>query len=139
MLLDEQDATERYESPANLLNRLKSELSNPRASHGTHPIIPTVPTADQLIGDLEDKLAAVNLKKKAAGVMNKALSELNERVAEVQKPEKLAQIAAEMNKIVNTEEKNKDNSKEDKTKPQIIIFAPTFMKEENYQVIDANE
>lgn len=137
MLLEENDVIERFESPANLLNRLRNELSNSH-KHQPKARIPSMPpSAEDVIDDLHEKLKFGGLKTKAAHVMNQALDSLNERISEIQKPKDLAAIADTMNKIVNAENKSGVDDRSDK--PQIIIYAPSFVKEETYQVIQADE
>ncbi len=131
MILEQSEVIARLESPLNLLNRLKS-LTN-KHSKETHPSLP--PSASEVIEDLEEKLAFGSIKSKAASIMISAMDELKARLPEVQKPEKLAQIAAEMSKVVNSETKN--TTKTDNT--QFIIYAPQQINEANYEVIHARE
>ena len=69
--------------------------------------------------------------------MSSAMDELKARLPEVQKPERLAQIAAEMSKVINgSQVKNEDNS----TKiGQVIIYAPQILPEEAFEIIRVNE
>lgn len=133
MILNDEQIKETMESPLNLLNRLK---------HATHlssnqNIIPSLPpTSEQLISDLEDKLKQTSIKSKAAAIMTAAMNELEKRMPEIQKPERLASIAAEMAKVVSaTQAKNDDGYKQ----AQVIIYAPQFRTEEAYDVITVNE
>lgn len=134
MILDEQEVLSRFESPLNLLNRLKSSLSKP--SH--RPTIVSIPpTADKIVDNLEDKLKSGGLKTKAAAIMDTCLEELKSRIQDIEKPEKLAAIAAEMNKVITAENKNKDNDKTDM--PQFVIYSPQIISEENFQTIYVKE
>lgn len=129
MLLDENELKERLDSPLNLLNRLK-KATNP------HKIVPPAlpPKSEDIIEDLEDKISNGSIKTRALGLMTAAMDELKQRMPEVQKPEKLASIAAEMSKILsNTDQKNRDG---DKPTAQIIIYAPRIMSEDDFDIID---
>lgn len=134
MILDEIEARERLESPTNLLNRLRSELS--KRNERVIPSIP--PTSDQIIEELEEKLKSGGLKSKAAAIMNLCLDELKDKVQDISKPEKIAAVAAEMNKIIISEDKNK-NPSERSDAPQIIIYSPEFIKEEHFETIYVRE
>jgi hypothetical protein len=146
MILDDTEVQSRIESPMNLLNRLKTSLSSSNKS--SHPSIPSnsnnsselripsiPPTADQIVDDLEDKLKTKNLKSKAVNIINECLDELAGKVSEL-KPERLATVAAEMNKIVVSEA---DNNKDKSNQPQVIYYCPTFIKEDHFETVYARE
>lgn len=133
MLLDETEVKERYESPLNLLNRLKSGLSKQKSNSS---IVSIPPTADKIVEDLEEKLKFGGLKSKAAGIMSDCLDELKVRIAEVDKPSQLAAVAETMNKIVNTENKNRNDNTD---KPQFVVYSPTFINEEHFETIYVKE
>jgi hypothetical protein len=126
MLLSDEEVQERIESPLNLLNRLKN------ASKSNSPCLPN-PTSDELIPDLDDKLQG-DAKKQAAKIMHGALRELEMRLPEVHKPEKLAQIANEMGKFIMAG-KESDSSKI----PQVIVYAPSVIQESHFASITLNE
>lgn len=133
MILEETEVKERLESPLNLMNRLRNITNNHRPERSSIPSLP--PSSDQVIEDLEQKLAFGSIKSKAANLVIEALDELKARMPEVQRPEKLAAIAESMNKIV-TSESNKNNNE----KPsQYVIFAPSFVDENHYETIYARE
>lgn len=92
------------------------------------------PKASDLIPDLEDKIAIKDVRKQAAAIMSKALTELDSRLPEVHKPEKVAQIAAEMNKILMTRDE-----KDEKKIAQIIVYAPQIVQESTFETIVVNE
>lgn len=138
MILDEIEIKERFESPANLLNRLKSQLSKSNSHNSNNNMIPSIPpSSDQIIEDLEDKLKHGGLKSKAAAIMDTCLDELKGRIPDIQKPEKLAAIAAEMNKVIIAEDKNRNSDRSDA--PQIIIYSPEFINEEHFETIYVRE
>ena len=117
MLLTDEDVQERLESPLNLMNRLRN------ASRGVSPCLP--PNSDDLGLDIDQKLAVTKLRDTAAGIMALSLNELKGRIRDIQKPEKLAQIATEMNKVLTSrqDEQSKNNQ------PQIIVYAPQVVNE----------
>ena len=133
MLLNDDEIKERIESPLNLLNRLRTTLN--KTISGNHGIMSIPPKADEVITDLEDKIKDSTIRGKAKSIMKAAMDELEIRMPEVQKPERLAAIAAEMAKVVNREEK-KDNNH---TGGQIIVYAPQVLSLENYNIVDASE
>lgn len=134
MILNEAEVTERMNSPMNLLNRLRVATKPNRDSN----IIPSLPpSADEVIKDLEDKLAFGSIKSKAANIMIAAMDELNKRLPDVTKPEALARITESMSKVVNAEVK--DNRGDDLNRPQIIMYAPAFHNENHYETIHARE
>jgi hypothetical protein len=132
MLLTEEELKERMESPLNLLNRLRQETS----PHGSSKIVSLPPTASEVIENLEDKIKHGTAKSKAVALLISAMDELKERLPEVQKPEKLAAIAASMAKVVDSGSiKIEDNRKQ----AQIIIYSPRFSKETDYEVVNSTE
>ena len=131
MLLTDSEVKERIESPMNLLNRLRSATNLASLS----PCLP--PSSKDIIENLEEKIGFGSIKSKATNIMSAALDELRSRIPEVQKPEKLASIAAEMSKVVNGVNNNKieDNRKI----AQVIIYAPQILSESAFDVIEVNE
>jgi hypothetical protein len=69
--------------------------------------------------------------------MIKAMDELNARLPEIQRPEKLAAIAADMSKVVNAA--NEDSNKNKNGGNQFIIYSPQFIEEKSLEVIYARE
>ena len=124
MLLSDEEVQERIESPINLMNRLRN-ASRPRT-----PDIPSLPppTTKDIGLDVESKIDQTKLRERAARVMSSALKELEIQLPSVQKPEKLAQIATEMNKVLNS------TQDKDKNPPaQIIVYAPQVIQENHFQ------
>lgn len=132
MILNDTEINERLESPLNLMNRLR--LSN-KGDEVNHPSIP--PKAEDVIDELTEKLNYGSIKSKAANIMISCMDELKARIPEVQKPEKLAAIAESMSKVVNAEVKKKDINEDNR--PQIVIFAPQVMQENNYSTMVVND
>jgi len=131
MILNEDEIKERMESPLNLLNRLKRATSPHKQTGLIHPSIP--PTSNEVIPDLEEKIAFGSVKSKAMNIMSAAMNELQNRLPEIATPEKLARIAAEMGKVVNGMQEKADN---DKRVGHIIIYSPRKATEEEFDVID---
>jgi hypothetical protein len=133
MILNDEEVQERIESPLNLLNRLKGSLSQTTKAIN----IPTVPPkAEDVIADLEDKIANTVIRSKAKDIMNVAMDQLKTRMPEVQKPEKLAQIAREMAHVVSSQEP-KNNGGDSGSK--IIVYAPQVLSLDNYNIVEVNE
>lgn len=131
MLLEETDIIERIESPLNLLNRLRKE-TNKNTS-----IIPSIPNSNELVDDLDEKIAIGSTKSKAYKIINKAMERLDTVIATVDKPKELAGIAESMGKIIsNTQIKVEDNRTQI---GQIVIYAPEVAKEEDFETLDIQE
>jgi hypothetical protein len=127
MLLSDEEIEERLTSPNNLLNRLR-EATTPKLPLPGANNMP--PTSKDLDIDIDAKLAATLIRDKAAVIMASALDELKHRMPDVQKPEKLAAIAAEMNKVLTSRQD------QDKVKPsQIIVYAPAVISENHFETI----
>jgi len=133
MILDELEVQERIESPMNLLNRLKDSLSSPSARKSD--IVSLPPSSEDIIDNLDDKLSHGSLKSKASAIMNSCLDELKTRIPEVQKVEKLAAIAESMNKVITAQ----TDRKEGVVAPQIVVYAPSFVREESFETIYVRE
>jgi predicted transcriptional regulator len=81
------------------------------------------------------------VSKRAFGKMNDALLAINpDKLAECSARE-LASVAKDMSVIIKNMEPPPDNSaeKEGASKPQFVIFAPQFRKEEHYETIHVVE
>ena len=127
MLLTDDEIQERIESPLNLLNRLRN------ASKAHSPSLP-IPSSGDLIPDLDEKLGG-DVRKQAQKIMHSALKELEMRLPDVQKPEKLAAIAESMNKVlIAREDKDKGSNA-----PQVIVYAPQVIQESHFETIVVQE
>ena len=144
MILNDDEIQERIESPLNLLNRLKNAtkrgsiqpFGSPISSDQIPVDIPTLPPkSSDLIDDLESKIVNATARTKAMSIMVSAMSELQQRLPEVQKPETLARIANEMSKVIS----NQDNKPVANQMSQIIVYSPQIQPLENYEVIDIKE
>ena len=133
MLLEDEELKRRIESPMNLLNRLKT-ATNP---HKFTPIPELPPTADEIIDELNDKITSGSIKSKAMNLMSSALDELKNRLPEITKPEKLAAVAADMNKVINGVESKVAGPVINGA--QIIIYAPQVVLEETFDVVELVE
>jgi hypothetical protein len=125
MLLTDEDIAERIDSPLNLLNRLRN-VTSPKTGIPSMP----PPTTKDIGLDVESKLAAGKLRDNAAEIMGLALHELKQRIPDVQKPEKLAQIAVEMNKVLTSRSDENKNPT-----AQIIVYAPQVIQEAQFQTL----
>lgn len=153
MLLTEEEVNLRLESPLNLLNRLKrsrsvdlpfsktSNSANPRNIGGDISIQlgTKLPSAEELIDNIEDRLRLGRIQGKALEVMGDSIEQLKYRLPEVSKPEKLATIAADMNKILIGIADSKKNNTVNDNRVQIMIYRPDTRSEAEYEVIEARE
>ena len=128
MILTDDEIKERVESPLNLLNRLRSTTNRV-----THPSLPAARSTD-IIDNLDDKIKIGGVRNKAAVIMAGALAELELRLPDIQKPERLAQIAVEMNKVLQTRQDEQKNPT-----AQIIVYAPQVREESYYETIEVKE
>ena len=145
MILTDDDIKERIESPLNLLNRLKKITSGGK-EHIHSPSLPSFPavikhpalppSADQLIENLDDKIAEASARSKAMNIMNLAMDNLQARIPEIQKPKELSDIANSMSKIISNQSQN---SASRGATSQIIVYAPQVQKLENFDIIDVTE
>lgn len=138
MILNESEVTERMSSPINLINRLRdAAVSGKRSVHNPHSIVSIPPKTEDIIPDIDEKLAFGSIKIKAAGIMIQAMDELKTRVQDAKTPSELAKIAENMSRIVNAEEEKPDRNRDNR--PQIIFYAPQINQENNYETIYARE
>lgn len=130
MLLTDEQIKIRIESPLNLLNRLRKSTS-------PTSILSVPPTAEQLIDNLDDKINKNSgSSARARKLLDSTLEELERRLPEVQKPEKLASIAQQMSNILSNEA---DNKKDGSIAPQIIVYAPQMRDEREFVTINMRE
>lgn len=140
MLLNDDEIQERIESPLNLLNRLKSSLT--KASNHKHdpPEIPSLPpSADKIIPDLDEKIAGTTAKAKAMNIMISAMTELQERIGDVHKPETLSRIVYNMGRVIASQNENRYDHGRGGITSQIIVYAPQVKTLDNFEIIDVAE
>lgn len=121
MLLSDDDIQERISSPLNLMNRLRAAT----AKRTEIPCLP--PTSDDLNLNIDEKLAVGKLRENAVSIMASAMEQLKGRIPDIQKPETLARIAGEMNKVIQSRQDD------DKKAAQIIVYAPQVIQENTFQ------
>jgi len=148
MILETEEINERLSSPLNLLNRLRkltsvenkivslppSEQNSQSRSDVRHPSFP--PSVDELVDNIEDKLATQKCYSGAKEVLASSISRLKERLEEVDSPVQLSRIATDMGRIVNGFDESK------KSTPSVsipIIYRPVMLTEQSFQVIQVNE
>lgn len=137
MILEADEIEARVSSPLNLLNRLRAEVK--RASDivsipsevQPSSSISSVPTVDNLVENLEDKLNKGKAVSGAKALMAESIDRLRTRLIEVDKPTDLAKIAVEMNKIVNGSEFSNKNQ----ANTPIVIWKPEVHNEAHYETI----
>ena len=137
MILNEIEVQERMESPLNLLNRLRSQgrkSYQDNTGNVRNQIVSLPPTVNQLVENIDEKLGFGGIKNKATSIMLRSLEELENRLPEIQRPERLANVAEQMAKVVNAVSPKDHN--DDRKMPQIVIYAPAIRHERDYKVID---
>lgn len=123
MILSDEDVKERLESPLNLLNRLR-KATEPQPPTRI-PCLP--PTTADLDLNIDEKIAVGKLRETAAGIMALSMEHLKAKIQDISKPETLARIAGEMNKVVQSREND------DKKIAQIVVYAPQVIQENHFQ------
>lgn len=92
-------------------------------------------TTDELARRVEDEIKIGLIKNSARAVIGDSLSLLQQRLQEVDKPEKFARIAADMGKVIESfTPKN-----EQVQRGNIVIYRPVVNHISSYQVVHANE
>jgi hypothetical protein len=138
MLIEDEELKRRIESPSNLLNRLKT-ITTSRDRTSSLPVIniPALPpSADEVIDDIEKKITIGSIKGKAMGIMSLALDELQAKLPEVGKPDKLAKIASDMSKIYDSVE---NRNAPQVQAAQIIIYAPQIVSEDTFNIVEMSD
>lgn len=160
MILDDKAADSRLNSPDNLMNRLKAikEKASPsvvlppasqekkealpfkKSSRSSPALIPAIPpTAEDLIDNLEAKILYGQAHEQALNLLVNSLGRLNERIEEVEKPEKLSSLAIDMSKILSSIKEAQSDHNRDGNKVQINIYAPQFREVHEYETIQLTE
>lgn len=137
MILSETSVLERLNSPDNLINRLSSLTQVSPRSRISKINIPTIPTSEEIIPNLEEKLALGSIKSKAASIMSDVLDTLKTRVPTIEKTAELASVAEKMSKVISNTQISKDDNRDNA--PQIIVYAPTILDERHFSVIDIED
>lgn len=123
MILSDEELKERLESPLNLLNRLR-KATTPKTQI---PCLPPSTSDLNLDTQIDEKVAVGKLRETAVGIMASTLAQLKGRIPEIQKPETLARIAGEMNKVIQS------RPDDEKKSAQIIVYAPSVIQENHFQ------
>lgn len=139
MILDDTEVVTRLNSPLNLLNRLKnaSSKNDAMSTFGVEKntdktsIVTLPPSVDELVDSLEDKLSESSLVSKASNVISAALDELLPRLGEVSKPRDLAQIAANVRRVIGDKRGQSEGNK------NVIIYKPVIVNESHFEVVQA--
>src|SRR4051812_48821988 len=109
MLTNDLQVDSRLSSPDNLINKLRRATQNSENKSlsifgvriPTNEVqIPSIPSAEELVTDIDAKLQTGRIHKKATDVMEAALNELELQLPSIARPEKLATIAKDMHSIL---------------------------------------
>ena len=156
MILSNAESESRLTNPDNLINQLRSRMNaglisdrgmlshlgliKTKAAEVNIASLP--PSVDDLIDDVEQKLDEVNAAKNnkaakasAAAVLSSALSSLEVRIHEVERPKDLAKIATDMSRIIN----DGDDKKTGNSFNQVIVYRPIEVNVNSYETIRVHE
>lgn len=149
MILSDTEITTRLESPLNLLNRLRSLTHgsgkqilpfSPPSRNSNSNIIPSLPpTVDDIMEDAQGKIKLSLAHDQALSILSQSMAQLQERLPEVEKAEKLAAIAGDMNRIVNNINDARRSRNGIDNRVQIVVYAPQIVAEHEFDVIEVKE
>ena len=140
----------RLNSPDNLTNRLAAlrnpakkadlvDLGIPSVSRNDTNILPFMPpSVDTLVEKIDEKINLRLAEEGATGVLLDSITQLRQRLNEVESPAQLSKIASDMGKIVIGINRN-ETDKKTASFNQVIVFKPMMMTENHYESVRANE
>jgi hypothetical protein len=161
MLLNDDDALGRINSPSNLLNKLnnirngnknsssldifinsKSKAINPFVSGDAKPVIHADEneiTIDHIMGDADADIKLATAHTSAIDVMNSALEEMKLQISSM-KPEKLPAVITAAGKIVTDIRKERIESQKNRTNQNVHFhfYTPNQKSLNDYSVIEVN-
>lgn len=146
MLLSEEDVELRLASPLNLINRMKQSAGmdvfvgmHHRKENDSNPAVVTAlpPSIDDLVENVTSKVKLNAVQEQALDLMHDSMGRLKLRMDEIDKPEKFAAVAHQMNNILNSidEAKHERGS----AKQQVIIYKPVINNENHYETLSLND
>ena len=151
MLMTNEQVESRLNSPDNLTNRLAAlrnpakradltDLGIPSVSRSSETnILPFMPpSVDTLVEKIDEKINLRLAEEGATGVLLDSITQLRQRLNEVESPAQLSKIASDMGKIVIGINRN-ETDKKTASFNQVIVFKPMMMTENHYESVRANE
>jgi len=146
MLLSSEEVDNRLSSPLNLINRLRRVTADREqlVMFGVQPdsrggeVVSLPPSIDSLIDGIDERLNVNEIESAAKSILLSSMKELAVRLPEVQRPEKLSTIAADMNKIIAQTHESK-MMRNQTNNIQVMIYAPKIRDEEQFDSITVNE
>ena len=152
MLMTNEQVEARLSSPDNLANRLASLRNPPKKADLVDLGIPTPsrfkdsdnvlpfmpPSVDTLVEKIDEKINLRLAEEGATGVLLDSITQLRQRLNEVESPAQLSKIASDMGKIVIGINRNETDKKMANFN-QVIVFKPMMMTENHYESVRANE
>jgi len=149
MLINEEEVNARMESPLNLFNKFKVAhrikgsfpivMPEESTEVATIPTVPVVPRVDDLIHNLDDKIKFGKIQQGAADIIQASIDQLKLKIEEVDKPEKYAVIANQMNGIITSINTARSQNHNHGNKVQIMIYAPQLKTEDAYEMIEVRD
>lgn len=156
MILQNDEVLNRLSSPDNLMNRL-AVLREPDLAVFTGPVKiqesvtpelvdnPAVfsdansPSVDDLIENVETKLKRSLAKEGALDVLVNTVTQLNQRLPEVNKPEALAKIAKEMQSVISGLSEGEGSKSKSGNQTQVVIWKPVTVQNIDYETVMAHD
>jgi len=155
MLMTNEQVEQRLSSPDNLTNRLAA-LRNPNvgtAKNGlsdfgipnvsrlknTDNVLPFMPpSVESLVENIKEKINLRLAEEGATGVLLDSISQLRQRLHEVESPNQLSKIASDMGKIVIGINRSESDKKVNNFN-QLIVYKPIMTNETHYESVKAIE
>ena len=143
MILDSNEIDARVSSPLNLMNRLRAlsgipsipdNIQNGIIHRKEETTIPSIPSVDDLVESVDDKINKGKAVSGAKAVMAESINRLRQRLIEVDNPVQLSKIATDMHKIVNAEVENRKPNN-----APIVIWKPEMHQENHYETVVVSE
>lgn len=135
MLLNEDEVIARLNSPDNLVNRLKAMSVFRIPDNKPSGVVNVPPPIENLIEDLDRRVKTASIHEKALDLLSDSISELKNRLPEVDSVKSLASVARDMGVIVKnieTIENERRTNKSDGPKVQFVYYAPTILTESDF-------
>lgn len=89
--------------------------------------------------DAQGKIKLSLAHDQALSILSQSMAQLQERLPEVEKAEKLAAIAGDMNRIVNNINDARRSRNGIDNRVQIVVYAPQIVAEHEFDVIEVKE
>lgn len=148
MLLELEDTNNRLSSVNNLINRMKIDPSKsfnklelfgvPEVKTAKSEVIgiPKTESPEEIQRQVESEMRNGLIKQSAKAVLGDSLIKLQQRLPEVDKPEKLSRIATDMSKILDVLEPRSNDVIHGQ---QVIVYRPVMNTINSYESMHVSE